>query len=116
LIQSEVIQEVLVITPKLADLDDEGSNDLLRQYLQDRFEQPTPRQVVINLECVRHLNAQAIGVLLAHHLRLDRTGGALRMCQAHPRLMALLHHVRLTVLVEFYPTLDEAVLAAWPGA
>ena len=33
--------------------------------------------VVVNLEYVRHLNAQAIGVLLAHHLRLDRAGGAI---------------------------------------
>ncbi len=48
----------------------------------------TPRRVVVNLEYVRHLNAQAIGVLLAHHLRLDRAGGALRVCQAHARLMA----------------------------
>jgi hypothetical protein len=40
----------------------------------------------------------------------------LRICQAHPRLMAILHHVRLTILVEFHPTLDEAVLAAWPSA
>ena len=78
------------------------------------FSNSRPRHVVVNLECVRHLNAQAIGVLLAHHLRLDRAGGALRICQAHARLMAMLHHVRLTILVEFHPTLDEAVLAAWP--
>jgi hypothetical protein len=55
-------------------------------------------------------------VLLAHHLRLDRDGGALRICQAHARLMAVLHHVRLTILVECHPTLDEAVLAAWTDA
>ncbi len=28
--------------------------------------------------------------------------------------MAVLHQVRLTMLVECHPTLDEAVLAAWP--
>jgi anti-anti-sigma regulatory factor len=70
---------------------------------------------VVNLECVRHLNAKAIGMLLAHHLRLDRSGGAIRICQAHARLMAVLHGVRLTEIVECQPTLDEAVLAAWPG-
>ena len=90
--------------------------ELLREHLHALFDQPTPRHVVVNLECVRHLNAQAIGVLLAHHLRLDRAGGALRICQAHARLMAVLHHVRLTILVECHPTLDEAVLAAWPAA
>ena len=48
-----------------------------------------PRQVVLNLEFVRHLNAQAIGVVLAHHLRLDRAGGALRLCQTPARVMAV---------------------------
>jgi anti-anti-sigma factor len=114
-IKHEVIQDVLVITPRMTELDDEESIDLLRGHLHALFERPTPRHVVVNLECVRHLNAQAIGVLLAHHLRLDRVGGALRICQAHARLMAMLHHVRLTILVEFHPTLDEAVLAAWPA-
>jgi anti-anti-sigma factor len=115
-IKHEIIQDVLVITPKMTELDDVEAIELLRGHLHGLFEQATPRLVVVNLECVRHLNAQAIGVLLAHHLRLDRAGGALRICQAHPRLMAILHHVRLTILVEFHPTLDEAVLAAWPSA
>ena len=114
-VKHEVIQDVLVITPVLTELDDDEAIEVLRGYLHALFDQPTPRHVVVNLECVRHLNAQAIGVLLAHHLRLDRDGGALRICQAHARLMAVLHHVRLTILVECHPTLDEAVLAAWPG-
>jgi anti-anti-sigma factor len=114
-VKHEVIQDVLVVTPMLTELDDDNAIEVLRGHLHALFEQPTPRHVVVNLECVRHLNAQAIGVLLAHHLRLDRDGGALRICQAHARLMAVLHHVRLTILVECHPTLDEAVLAAWPG-
>ena len=61
------------------------------------------------------LERQAIGVLLVHHLRLDRAGGALRLCQAPVPVMAVLHQVRLTILVECHPTLDEAVLAAGPA-
>jgi anti-anti-sigma factor len=115
-VKNEVIQDVLVITPLLSELADDESIEVLREHLHSLYDQPTPRHVVVNLECVRHLNAQAIGVLLAHHLRLDRDGGALRICQAHARLMAILHHVRLTILVECHPTLDEAVLAAWPAS
>ena len=114
LITHDLIQNVLVVAPKLTELESDESIELLRCYLHDLFEQSATRQVVVNLECVRHLGAQAIGVLLAHHLKLDRAGGALRICQAHARLMAVLHQVRLTVLVEFFATLDEAVLAAWP--
>jgi anti-anti-sigma factor len=114
-IKHEVIQDVLVITPMIGELDDPEAIELLRSHFHALFEQPMPRQVAVNLEFVHHLNAQAIGVLLAHHLRLDRAGGALRICQTPARVMAVLHQVRLTMLVECHPTLDEAVLAAWPG-
>ena len=114
-IKHEVIQDVLVISPHIPELDDLEAIELLRSHFHALFEQPMPRQVVVNLEFVHHLNAQAIGVLLAHHFRLDRAGGALRLCQTPARVMAVLHQVRLTMLVECHPTLDEAVLAAWPG-
>jgi anti-anti-sigma factor len=115
-IKYEVLQDVLVITPQVKELDDFEAIELLRGHFHALFEQDMPREVVVNFEYVRHLSAQLIGVLLAHHLRLDRTGGALRICQAHARIMAVLHQLRLTMLVECYPTLDEAVLSAWPAA
>jgi anti-anti-sigma factor len=112
-IKVEVIQEVLVITPQLPELVDEVSNEALRSRLHALFEQPLPLHVVVNLEFVAHLTRQTVALLLAHHLRLDRAGGSLRLCQAHARIIALLDQVRLTMLVDYYPTLDEAVLAAW---
>jgi len=114
-IKYEVIQDVLVITPQVSELDDPEVIELLRCHFHALYEQPLPRQVVLNLEYVRHLTAQAIGVILAHHLRLDRASGGLRICQAPARVMAILHQVRLTVMVDCHPTLDEAVLAAWPS-
>jgi anti-anti-sigma factor len=110
----ELIQNVLVITPHLSDLEADDAIEMLRTYLYVMFERPMPHQVVINLEYVGHLSAKAIGVLLAHHLRLDRAGGALRICQARARVMAVLHQVRLTMLVECHPTMDQAVLGVWP--
>ncbi len=114
-IRSEIIQDVLVVTPELGELESEATIERLRTHLHELLSQPVPRRVVVNLEYVAHLTGQAIGVLLAHHLRLDRSGGALRICQARARIMAVLHQVRLTMLVECHPTLDEAVLAAWPS-
>jgi anti-anti-sigma factor len=114
-IKTEVIQDVLVVTPEVGDLESESTIELLRSHLHSLLSQPVPRRVVVNLEYVAHLTGQAIGVLLAHHLRLDRSGGSLRICQARSRIMAVLHQVRLTMLVECHPTLDEAVLSAWPA-
>ena len=65
-----------MITPQVGELESESTIEMLRAHFQALFEQPLPRQVVVNLEYVAHLSAQAIGVLLAHHLRLDRAGGA----------------------------------------
>jgi len=112
-VKYEVIQDILVITPQMTDLDDGESIEMLRSHFQALFDQPLPRRVVVNLEYIGHLSAQAIGVLLAHHLRLDRAGGGMRICQARARIMAVLHHVRLTILVDCHPTLDEAVLGSW---
>ena len=115
-IKCEVIQEVLVVTPQWPEMDNEAANEALRQRLIELFEQPLPRKVVVNLEFVGHLSRQTIANLLAHHFRLDRAGGAMRICQAHARIVALLDQVRLTMLVDCYPTLDEAVLASWGRA
>ena len=60
----------------------------LRQRLIELFEQPLPRKVVVNLEFVNHVSRQTIAILLAHHFRLDRAGGAMRICQAHARIIA----------------------------
>jgi anti-anti-sigma factor len=115
-IKCEVIQGVLVVTPQWPEMDNEEANEALRQRLVELFEQPLPRKVVVNLEFVGHISRQTIANLLAHHFRLGRAGGAVRICQAHARIAALLDQVRLTMLVDCHPTLDEAVLASWGHA
>jgi anti-anti-sigma regulatory factor len=112
-IKHEVVQGVLVVTPVLPDLEDEEANEALRLRLIELAERPLPRQVVLDLEFVGRLSRRTIGVVLAHHLRLEQAGGGVRLCEIHPRIMALLDQVRLTMLVDCYPCLDEAVLASW---
>ena len=79
-----------MITPIIGEMDDPAAIELLRSHFHALFEQPTPRQVLVNLEYVHHLNAQAIGVLLAHHLRLDRCWRRLAnlpaACASHGRV------------------------------
>jgi anti-anti-sigma factor len=113
-LKHEVIEGVLVVTPLEAELDDEGSIDVLRDGLVALHMRKLPRRVVINLTHVGHLSGRAIGVLVAHHLRLDHAGGALRICLANPRVAALLEQVKIGMLVECHPTIDDAILAAWP--
>jgi anti-anti-sigma factor len=112
----EVIAGVVVVTPRLAGLDDETTIDGLRAGLEALSNQYRSRRIVVNLAHVGHISGRAIGVLLAHHLRLNRDGGALRVSEANPRVAAVLEGVHLGMLMECHPTVDEAVLAAWPGA
>jgi anti-anti-sigma factor len=112
----ETIEGVLVVTPMESALDDEATVDDLRDALLSLLSRPSPRRVVVSLAHVGHISGRAIGVLVAHHLRLDRVGGALRVCLANPRVAAVLEQVKLGMLVECHPNVDDAVLAAWPQA
>jgi len=108
------VQDLLVITPRLPQLEEDAEIDALREALALRWElSPDPR-AIINLENIDRMAPRAIGVILAHHLRLVDSGGSARICQARARIMTILHQLRLTMLVECYPTLDQAVLDAWP--
>src|SRR5262249_55807360 len=109
----EVIEGVLLITLLPSQLDGDADIEALRATLIAMYEGGMPRQVVVNLEHVLHLSSRAIGVLVAHHLRLDREGGALRLCQVHARVALALEQIKLPMLVEVYPSTDEAVLSAW---
>ena len=103
-----------MVTPLVTDLDGESVVGPLRDELNALYERAMPRRVVVNLEHVNYVSGLAIGVLVAHHLTLDRAGGALRVCQATPRVEAVLEQVRLAMIVECHADLDDAVLSHWP--
>jgi anti-anti-sigma factor len=114
-VKAEELEGVVVVTPQFPDLDHEEAIEAIRSKLEELREAGRPNRVVINLEFVNHLSRKAIAFLLAHHVRLEWDGGALRICQAHARIIALLDQVRLTMLVDCFPTVDEAVICAWHG-
>ncbi len=109
----EVVEDVVIVTPLTPGLDGEPLINRLRNDLFALFEAGLPRRVAFNLTHVGHISGRAIGVLVAHHLRLDRVGGALRLCEANPRVAALLEQVRLAMIIEYFSTVDDAVLAGW---
>ena len=86
-----------------------------KEVLAARLEGPFPRRVVVNLTHVAHLTGRALGVLLAHHLKLEAEGGSLRVCQTNPRVAAVFEQAKLAKLVECHASLDDAVLTHWEG-
>jgi anti-anti-sigma factor len=109
----EVVEDVLAVTPLASHLDDESSVGPFRDGLLALLERGLPRRVVINLGRVAHLSSLAIGVLVSHGLRLERSGGGLRLCTPQPRVHAILEEIRLPMVLDVLPTQDEAVLGAW---
>jgi anti-anti-sigma factor len=110
----EISQDVLVITILTPNLDDESAVGPIRSELHVLFEQPLPRRVVVSLDQVTYVSRRAVGVLLAHFQRLDRVGGAMRLCHVRPEVMAALEEeLHGLTVIDVYPTTDEAVLAAW---
>jgi anti-anti-sigma factor len=113
-LKSEVIEGVLVVTPLAADLDDEAEVDAFRNALISLSLRKLPNRVVLNLMNLGHLSGRAIGVLVGHHLRLGRSGGALRVCLANPRVAVVLEQIKLGMLVDYHKTVEDAVITAWP--
>jgi anti-anti-sigma factor len=109
----EVVEDVLVVTPLASHLDDESSVGLLRAGLVALHERGLSHRVVIDLSRVAHLSSLAIGVLVAHCLRLERRGGALRISSPLPRVHAILQEIRLPMVLDVLLTRDEAVLGTW---
>lgn len=106
------IGDVVVLTPIVGRLEDEVQVENLRVVLQALLTEARHR-LVIDLRHLTHLSSRAIGVLLAHHLRLERVGGAIRLCHIPARVFVVLERVRLPLLLSTYSLLDEAVIDSW---
>lgn len=109
----KVVQDVLVVTPKIAEVDDEATVDQLRQGLAELSALPLPGHVVLNFSHVGYINSRWLGALMAYLLRLERAGGSLRICELHSRVLTVLEQFRMTALIEVFATVEDAVLTAW---
>jgi pSer/pThr/pTyr-binding forkhead associated (FHA) protein/anti-anti-sigma regulatory factor len=112
-IKCKVVEGILVLYVMLPALDGEEAVGQLRETLARLHEQTTIRHVVVSHCNVAFLSRSAMGVLVARMLRLEWEGGGLRLCYILTPVMAALKKIHLPMLVETYPTLEDAVLTAW---
>jgi anti-anti-sigma factor len=110
------VQDITIITPLQSDLDSEFEISPIRSEFQILMRQARSRKVVVSLKNVSHVSSQAIALLVAYTMKLEREGGELRLSEVCPRVMAVLNQIRLPMLIEIYPTTDEAALCAWRNA
>ncbi len=112
-LKREIIEDVLVLTPLDPQLLSGTDVSIFRDELAELLGATAPHRVVVNLKLVNRLSNAAVGILVAHHIRLDRMGGALRLCEPHARVAEVLNQIRLPLLLDVHSSEDEAVLSAW---
>ena len=112
-LRRQVIGDVLVVTPLDPQLLSGADVTVFRDELAALLVGAVPHRVVLNLKLVARLSNAAIGILVAHHVRLDRVGGALRLCEPHARVAEVLNQIRVPLLLDVHATEDEAVISSW---
>ncbi len=102
------------MNPTISRLDDEERIDAVREQLDGLILRPEPhRKLVFNLAPLIVLSGRMIGVLIAYHLRVQRAGGSLRLAQATAPVATAMNIVGLPLLIETFPTIEDAVLSRW---
>jgi stage II sporulation protein AA (anti-sigma F factor antagonist) len=108
------VDNVTVVTLLSSDLNEEETVSPVRYELRTLLEQEElPERTVIDLGNTKFLSSRAVGVLLAHYQALDRQGCSMRVCNVSKAIQPVLDQMRLSRLVDIYPTLEEAIDDPW---
>jgi anti-anti-sigma factor len=109
----EVSGDLLIVTLRAPDLNDEFTVGPLRTVLRNLLDRELPPRVLVDLSHVKYMSTRAVGVILAHFQALCKIGGSMRVCCAAPKVNPVLKQMHLHVLVEIYPCRDEALAEPW---
>ena len=104
----------MVVSLLSTDLNDEATVSPVRYELRSLLDRDqVAGRMVIDMGNTRYLSSRAVGVLLAHYQGLERIGSAMRVCGVSPEIKPVLDQMRLSMLIDIYPTVEEAVLDPW---
>jgi anti-anti-sigma factor len=112
-VATSMVDDVMVATVLTPDLNDEDTVSPFRHELRSIMEEEPPAKMVVDLGNTRYLSSRAVGVLLAHYQVLDRNGAEMRVCGVGPGVRPVLDQMRLSMLVDIFPSVDEAVQTPW---
>ena len=69
--------------------------------------------MIIRFDHVASLSRGAVVMFLARAQHLVRSNGTMRFCNVAPPVMAFLDKTQLPLLIEIFPTLEEALQTPW---
>ena len=109
-----MVGDVLVVTVVSPNLNEEETVSPVRYELRSLLdEKDVPGKTVIDLGNTRYLSSRAVGVILAHYQGLERKGATMRVCGVSREIQPVLDQMRLSMLIDIYPTVEEAVETDW---
>ena len=79
----------------------------LKRLLQEASDNPRFRQVVLDMSGVEMLDSAVLGILLAHHQKLQRRGGELVLLSPSEEMSDLLAMTDLEQLIPVYTTRED---------
>jgi anti-anti-sigma factor len=113
-IDCRMIDDVMVVSLLSPDLQEEETVSPVRYELRGLLEEEkVPSRMVIDMENTRYLSSRAVGVILAHYQGLERVGSTMRVCGVSKEIKPVLDQMRLSMLIDIYPSVDEAVQDSW---
>ena len=65
------------------------------------------------LDCVKSMSRGCVVMLLARVQHFSQAGGTMRLCRVSPPLKEFLEKTQLPLLVDMFPTLEEAMDTPW---
>jgi len=109
----QIVEDVAVVMLRVTELSDEGVFSAVRVELEDILAEPGIDRMIIRFDHVTSLSRGAVVMFLARAQHLVRSNGTMRFCNVAPAVMAFLDKTQLPLLIEIFPTLEEALQTPW---
>jgi anti-anti-sigma factor len=112
-LKCEVVRDVAVVTILTPDLSDDFDISSVRIELESLLEQTPHHRMILSLEHVTAMSRGCVIMLLARVQHYSHAKGVMRLCRVSPPLKEFLEKTQLPLLVDIFPTLEEAMETPW---
>jgi anti-anti-sigma factor len=109
----QIVDDVAVVMLRVTDMSEESVFSAVRVELEDILAEPGIDRMIIRFDHVALLSRGAVVMFLARAQHLVRSNGTMRFCNVSPAVMSFLDKTQLPLLIEIFPTLEEALQTPW---
>ncbi len=110
-LESELIEGVRVLRPRVARLEDATAllvlEDELRQILEESGQ--APPKVVLNLESIEYIITTALAKLMSYRAKILAQGGKMALCCVRPAIKEVMKITQFDRAFSFYESESEAL-------